>query len=250
MPGKLLSCVSLPPATRFTVPIYEFAKTNSNEEVATLDMEQYYTCCGKTICKGCIYSFCESGNNGKCPFCNADRSSKTREENNEDLMKRVEANDPGAIYFLADSYRHGFNGLQQDQTKAKELYTRAAGLGYIMAHNQLGGIYDEGGDLKKAKFHFEAAAMAGYDVARYNIGCMEAKSGNMERAIKHWMIAASAGHYTSMHQLRDLFEEGVLSRDEIDSSLSAFNNSCAEFRSEARDACIQIMAEASAQPQL
>jgi TPR repeat protein len=184
------------------------------------------------------------------PFCNADRSSKTREENNEDLMKRVEANDPGAIYFLANSYQHGFNGLQQDQTKAKELYTRAAGLGYIMAHNQLGGIYDEGGNLKKAKFHLEAAAMAGYDVARYNIGCMESYSGNMERAIKHFTIAASGGEFCAMDQLSILFEKGAVSIESIDSTLAAYNKSCAKMRSEARDACIQIMAEASAQPQL
>jgi hypothetical protein len=97
--------------------------------------------------------------------------------------------------------------------------------------------------MKKAKFHWEAAAMAGSEVARHNIGCMEGKSGNMDRAVKHWTIGASAGCYDAMHYLRILFEKGHTSRESIDSTLAAYNNSCAEFRSEARDACIQSMLE-------
>jgi hypothetical protein len=58
----------------------------------------------------------------------------------------------------------------------------------------------------------------------------------MERAFKHWMIAASAGESYAMHQLRTFFEQGAISRKSIDSTLKAYNNSCAEMRSEARDA--------------
>jgi hypothetical protein len=29
------------------------------EDMAKMDSEQYYPCCGKTICKGCAYSFME-----------------------------------------------------------------------------------------------------------------------------------------------------------------------------------------------
>jgi TPR repeat protein len=238
MPTLLISCVTLPLATRLSVPIYDFAMTN--EEFATQSTELYYPCCGKIICGGCIHSFRESGNNGKCPFCNFDRDGKTDGELVEERTKRVEANDPASNFILGDSYYHGLNGIQQDHTKAMEFYARAAELGYSKAHYCLGNIYDLGGDLKKAKFHFEAAAMAGNEVARYNIGCIEAESGNMERAIKHWKIAASAGHYDAMHQLRTFFEEGAISRESIDSILTACNNSSAEMRSEARDACIQF----------
>ena len=114
---------------------------------------------------------------------------------------------------------------------------------YTLGHNQLGGIYSKGGYLKKAKFHFEAAAMAGNEIASYNLGCMESKSGNMEHAVKHWTIAASVGCYDAMHEMRRFFEKGKVSRESIDATLSAYNNSCAEFRSEARDACIQAMLE-------
>ena len=103
--------------------------------------------------------------------------------------------------------------------------------------------FREGGDLKKAKFHYEAAAMAGHEAARYNLGFMEASAGNMEQAVKHWTIAASAGHYDAMHELRILFEKGSVNRESINSTLAAYNNSCAELRSEARDAYIRSITE-------
>ena len=78
--------------------------------------------------------------------------------------------------------------------------------------------------------------MAGHKVARYNIGSLEANSENVERAVKHWTIAASAGDSYAMNQLRTFFEEGFVSRESIDSTLIAYNNSCAKMRSEARDA--------------
>jgi TPR repeat protein len=107
----------------------------------------------------------------------------------------------------------------------------------------LGYIYDEGGDLKKAKFHYGAAAMAGHDDARFNLGLMEYNSGNVEQAVKHWKIAASAGDHKAMHKLLVVFKDGALIRESVDSTLAAYNNSCAEMRSEARDAFIQVTAE-------
>jgi TPR repeat protein len=73
-----------------------------------------------------------------------------------DMMKRVAVNDATSISLLADSYRYGTVGLQQDRTKAMELYVRAAELGCRDAHCNLGMLYHEGGNLKKAKFHYES----------------------------------------------------------------------------------------------
>jgi TPR repeat protein len=233
---RIISCISLPPATRLSVPIYDFAE--ANEELANKHTEIYYSCCGKTICMGCEYSFWESGNSDKCPFCNADRC-KTDEEHVEDIRRRVEVNDANSVYVLGNYYYHGKFGLLQDHARAIELYARAADLGYSLAHNSLGFIYHHGGDMKKAKFHYEAAAMAGHEMARFNFGVMEYHSGNKERAIKHWTIAASAGDYEAMHNLRALFDKGAGSRESIDSTLAAYNNSCTEMRSKARDAAIR-----------
>jgi TPR repeat protein len=162
-------------------------------------------------------------------------------------MKRVEANDAASLFLLANQYHHGLLGFQQDHAKAMELYARAAELGYSKAHNNLAGVYRQEGNLKKAKFHFEAAAMAGNELARHNVGCMEARSGkrsgNMERAVKHWTIAASAGDYDAMHQLITSFKKGHVSRETINSTLVAYNNSCAEVRSEARDTYLRAFLE-------
>ena len=241
MPKKLICCISLPPATISSVPINDFAE--ANEELATNGTDYYYSCCGKNICTGCIYSFCESGNMGKCPFCNCDRTNTTVEERVEEIMKRVEANDPASICNLGSYYYHGLRGLQQNKVKALELLTRAAELGDSEAHNQLGFLFGEGGDLKKTKFHYEAGAMAGHELARNTLGRIEFKSGNIERAVKHWTIAAAAGEYQSMHKLITLFEKGssFVSRESIDTTLTAYNKSCAEMRSKARDTAISML---------
>ena len=134
MPKKLICCVSLPPATTLSVPIDDFAV--ANEELARKDMEEYYTCCGKSICRGCIYSFFQSGNQDKCPHCNAERRTRLDEENNvKEMMKRVEANDSGAMCELAQYYYHGRGGLIHDQERGIELLTRAAKLGSSSANS-------------------------------------------------------------------------------------------------------------------
>jgi TPR repeat protein len=243
MPLNLISCISLPPATISSVPIYDFAL--ANEELANKATEEYYQCCGKSICRGCIYSFGKSVNIEKCPFCNSDRTSKTDNEKVKELMKRVEVNDAGAMTVLGSYNYHGKLGLLRDQEKAMELYARAAELGSSEAHYALGFCHSEGGDLTKTKFQYEAAAMAGHEGARFNLGCMEGTSGNIERAVKHWSIAASAGHCDAMHNLRTAFEQGAVSRESIETTVAAYNNSCAEMRSEARDVYINAMTEYS-----
>ena len=239
IPGHLFSSASLPPATISSVPIYDFA--NEHVEFAGRRPEEYYACCGKNICMGCIHSFCKSGNIRKCPFCNSERNRNAPfEEYIEQVRKRVEANDPGAICMLAECYQFGRPGIARDEEKAMELYARAADLGSSFAHCHLGLYYNQRGDLKKETYHYEAAAMAGHNSARSILGTMESESGNMGRAVKHWSIAASAGDYGTMHTLIAFFKMGYVSRESIDSTLAAYNTSCVEMRSEARDAYIRF----------
>ena len=241
MPLTIISCMSLPPATISSVPIYNFAIAPENEFLANLGTPQYYSCCGKSICGGCIYSFTDSGNIGTCLFCKTNLIGKTDEDRVEEMMNRVEANDASSICELGSCYYVGKEGLQQDHTKAKILWTQAAELGSRDSHYHLGKIYDEGRDFKKSKFHYESAAMAGNEHARYNLAIKENNlnpynSENVKQAIKHCIIAASAGNHQAMHMLVDLFKQRDVSRGAIDSTLTAYNNSCVEMRSEARDA--------------
>jgi hypothetical protein len=105
MPYKLIACISLPPASILSIPIYDFAV--ANEKLATLETEHYYSCCRKSICGGCLDSFRKSGNNEKCAFCKAYVRGKTDDKQVEELMKRVDVNDASAIYLLGYLYKEG-----------------------------------------------------------------------------------------------------------------------------------------------
>jgi tetratricopeptide (TPR) repeat protein len=215
----------------------------ANQGLAKKNTKNYYSCCGKSICGGCVHSFNTSGNIDKCPFCNSDRDKKD-EEIIQELMKRVEVNDAGAMCNLAIYYNNGQLGFQQDHAKARQIHKQAAKLGSSDAYHHMGVCYDDGGDLKKAKFHYEEAAMAGHEDARFNLGLMDIDfEGKRERAIKNMTIAASAGHYKAMQFLIKCFERDFVSRILIDSTLTAYNNSCVEMRSEARDAYILLKQE-------
>jgi hypothetical protein len=96
--------------------------------------------------------------------------------------------------------------------------------------------------------------MAGHEVAREMLGIMEGISGNMERSIKHCMeravkhltIAASAGNYSAMQELIKEYKNGFVKRESTDSTLTAYNNSCKEMRSKARDAYIKMLVRSKA----
>jgi TPR repeat protein len=90
-------------------------------------------------------------------------------------------------------------------------------------------------DTKKVIRHFEIAAMAGHERARYYLGYIEADSGNMERAIKYWTFSASAGQKESMMMIKESFEKGLVQTDAYELMLKAYNHSCEEMRSKARD---------------
>jgi TPR repeat protein len=109
-----------------SVPISDYAAANT--ELADMSMEVYYECCGKSVCRECMDSFANSDNEDRCPFCKSERMGKTDDEKVEELMKRVEANDAGAMTALGTYYFHGQLGLLQDRNKAMELWKQAAEL--------------------------------------------------------------------------------------------------------------------------
>jgi hypothetical protein len=61
--------------------------------------------------------------------------------------------------------------------------------------------------------------------------------------VSYWLsrrIAASAGSYIAMDSLQTCLKKGHVSRQSINSTLIAYNDSCAEMRSEARDTAIRV----------
>ena len=180
-----------------------------------------YSCCGKRICHGCNIANKIREEEGRlqnrCPFCRKALPS-TDEEENEQIMKRVEANDPVAMQEMgADMYAEG------DYTAAFEYWTRAAALGDTNAHYQLWKLYYEGigveRDEKKELHHLEQAAIAGDVDARYYLGQFENQRGRMDRAAKHYIIAAKLGHDRSLEGVKTLYKDGFVSKDDFAAAL-------------------------------
>lgn len=92
--------------------------------------------------------------------------------------------DPVAIFHLGTQYERGKLGLEKNATKAVQLYKRAAELGLIRAHCDLGNCYCKGvgvdRDPLKAIKHWEKAALRGDVGARYNLGLQECVDRNYD----------------------------------------------------------------------
>jgi hypothetical protein len=86
-----------------------------------------------------------------------------------------------------------------DYENAFEMFTRAADLGSLKAHQEVGNLYYFGHgtskDVTKAKRHWEVAAIGGDCLARHNLAVNESDMG---RAVRHYLIAARSGFKESM----------------------------------------------------
>jgi len=153
--------------------------------------------------------------------------------------KRIDAGDPIAIFTIGCDYRDGANGFPQDYTKALELWHRAGELGHSDAYNNIGYVYDNGRgvevDEKKAQHYYELAAMAGDPDARYNLGLVEDEKGNFDRALKHYMIAVRSGQNDSLEEIKELYTNGHVTKDDYMKALQLYQAYLAEIKSDQRD---------------
>ena len=183
------------------------------------------TCCSKTICNGCDYAN-QARQRGllipqepSCAFCR-EPIATTEEEYDAMLMKRIEKNDPVAMWQMG-----GRRDDEGDYIGAFEYYTKAAELGNAMAHYNLSIMYDLGDgvekDEKKQVYHLEVAAIGGDVKARHNLGCHEEINGRMERAVKHWFIAANMGHEGSTKAPWKCYARGSVKKDDLTMTLRA-----------------------------
>ena len=155
------------------------------------------------------------------------------------VRKRVDAGDPVAIWHLGNKYCFGQHGLVKDTTRAAELYERAAELGAIDAHYNLGCMYDKGTDMEidtaKALRHYEATAMCGHVLARNNLGNAEYRAGNHDLALQHWMIAATLGYEKSLNNVKSHFINGLATKADYAAALRGYQNAVEEMSSPDRD---------------
>ena len=135
-------------------------------------------------------------------------------------MKRAKANDPAAM-----SQEGAEHYMKRHYSRAFECWKKAAELGDVEAHFKLGLLYHDGDGVEKNEgkyiHHLEEAVIAGHPQARFNLGVHENCNGNVDRAVKHWIIAAAQGEDRSMKALMEVFRQGVVAKDDLDSALRA-----------------------------
>ena len=198
----------------------------------------FYSCCGKNICIGCIDVMVESGAKNLCPFCRTPYSSSGEEEVKR-LHKLMEKGNAYAFLRLAGLYENGTCGMPQDWARCNELFLKAGELGCAVAYFNLGNSYQYGRgvevDKKKGKHFYELAAMNGHIYARHNLGGLALQNGNHQRAIKHFKISAKAGCKESLENVNVGCLIGYVTKDEYAQTLCANQKSRDEMKSDMRD---------------
>ena len=198
----------------------------------------FYTCCSKRVCLGCSFAntkreIIEGRLQPTCPFCRK-ALPKTDEEINERLMKRFEANDPAAMRYMGSKKNN-----ERDYRTAFEYYSKAAALGIVEAHYRLSMMYDEGEGVEKDKkkwlYHLKEAAIGGHPFARHNLGRMERDNGHCDRAAKHLIIAAKLGVEDSLKCVKDLYEDGYVSKEDFTAALRGYQTAIAATKSPQRE---------------
>jgi hypothetical protein len=197
----------------------------------------FKACCSAVICKGCVYANCKSGGGNNCPFCREPLPKKG--EVKKRVMKRVKANDPVALRYVGEKcYKEG------DYEGAFKYGTKAAEVGDMAAHAQLGFMYYEGRgvekDMEKAICHYEKAAIGGHPEARLALAVIEEENGSMDRAVKHFIIAAKLGYDLSMKALWGHYSAGNITKEELDITLRSHQAAIDEMKSEQRDKADQF----------
>ena len=209
-----------------------------------LDKSTFYACCSNLICNGCVVANYMSNLNDetkarRCPFC---RESSDDYERDKMLMERVKANDPAALREMGREHY-----IEGDHDKTFQYLSRAAELGDLEAHAQLGVMYDGGQgvekDEEKSIYHYEKAAIGGHPHARHNLGCYESTNGNMEKSVKHFIIAANLGYERSMKALWMHYSRGNITKEDLDATLRTHQAAIDETKSEQRDAAEVIFSE-------
>jgi hypothetical protein len=177
-------------------------------------------------------------------------STESSAEGIERCKARMDVGDAGAFYFLGCQYNKGEMGMPVDKTKALELWTRSADLGYKIAHCTIGEAYlyrsEEFGvpmNIIKAIHHFQIAAIQGEAMSRFYLGRLESTgtiprasmSMNIMRATRHFFIAAASGHKDSLDIIRKGYSNGKVTKEEYASSLRAYQAAHDGMRSIQRD---------------
>ena len=151
-------------------------------------------------------------------------------------------------FFLACAHGFGKYGLPVDQAKCLVFLRQSTGLGFPIAHYELG-VYYSTGDMgleqneEAVLSHWKEAAEGGNLIARHNLGSTAGRNFDLVAAMRHLRLAASGGYRISMDCLINYFTLGLLHHGNLAEILQVMYRSGAEMRSGDRDAHIKYLKE-------
>lgn len=120
------------------------------------------------------------------------------------LKQAAQQSNPEVLTTLAELYLQGI-GVEKDSTRALQLYKRAADLGSVHAHRQLGLMYSTGEflppDYDLSHAHFHRAAKQGDPVAHYHLGIRSHANNHFSNALFHFQSAAEKGFAEAQYHL-------------------------------------------------
>ncbi|EJK77680.1 hypothetical protein THAOC_00472 [Thalassiosira oceanica] len=195
-------------------------------------------CCLKRVCDGCGLAARQRGMLDRCPFCRMpvphDNASMLPM-----IQKRVGKGDAVATKTLGDWYCDGRHGFAKDVPRAVELWTEAAELGSIDAHNSLGVVFYTGNGVEEDKprgiHHWQEAAMNGDVDSRHNLGAVLSRNGNHHLAVQYWMISAKMGYERSLNCIKVMFKRGHAIKAQYTEALLGYRDAVEEMKSPQRE---------------
>ena len=212
-------------------------------------------CCGKKICRGCIHkhyltlkaksdakgdlvkNLSDLAKLGLCAFC---RQPVVIKDNGKikQLKKLMKKNNTQAFMMMADQYNEG-QGVIQSNTRAVEMYIRAAELGDADAYGNIGLAYELGDaveqNISKSLEFYEVSAKKGSIVSHKHLASFLGNKGDILESIQHLKITACAGDKHSMDYLMEVYKDNLLTKEELTRTLRLCQASNNAMKSNDRD---------------
>ena len=235
---------------------------------------KFYGCCGTLVCRACFvrsssnlitaegYFLCITPVIKACPFCRSSddiipfsRSHLVRRQ--RCLEARAEKGDSRAVLELAWIYRDGFNmaalanlpdnvtiyGIlanprktHEGKMKELEYLEKAASMGNSQACYELAISCRKQYNAVDFLGWIQKAADLGDFKARDELASLAIEMNQFEIAMSHYKILAAEGYAgnESLDKLADGYEDGYVTKNELESAILAYNSARKELCSKER----------------
>ncbi|EJK57056.1 hypothetical protein THAOC_22944 [Thalassiosira oceanica] len=156
-----------------------------------------------------------------------------------DYGKGVQQDMTTSVEFFTKAAMQGHAESRKEHYSPPARGGRRGSLRMLDAHFDLGNAYRQGhgvqqDNAKGAEFYTKAA-MQGHAESRYNLGYIEALRGNHNRAVRHWLITAKMGDKPSLEAIKNTFKAGFATKEQYAEALKGYQDAVEKMKSHDRD---------------